>query len=109
MGWLALRLVLGALAAAAGSSSAAAASTEEPRGRRSRGAKVPPGGKVSLSDIEASLRSIGGGAAQSLNRSALTTTGAAVGGGMVLAAAAYLYGRRRGRHRATVLEIHRVT
>lgn len=76
-----------------------------------RAALVLPGDdpeqRVSLSDIEAKLRQLGGqtqSAATELARPALS---GAVVAGVLGVAAVYLLGRRRGRRRATVLEIHR--
>lgn len=66
-----------------------------------------PAPRVSLSDVEAKLRELGGqtqSAATELARPALS---GAVVAGVLGIAAVYLLGRRRGRHRATVLEIHR--
>jgi hypothetical protein len=65
-------------------------------------------GRVSLSDIESSLRSLGGTAAATVGRAAPPAAAIGAVAGVALLAAAYLYGRRRGRRRATVLEIRRV-
>ncbi|HTX00955.1 MAG TPA: hypothetical protein VMD59_19390 [Acidimicrobiales bacterium] len=69
-------------------------------------------GRVSLEDIESSLRSVTSAATQTVTRtvkgSATTLAAAAAAGGALLAVAAYLYGRRRGRRRTSVLEIRRV-
>ncbi|MHB1783688.1 MAG: hypothetical protein ACYCTE_13595 [Acidimicrobiales bacterium] len=67
-----------------------------------------PGERVSLSDVEHQLRSIGGTAQSVVGQSRTTVTAAAVAGGVLTVASVYFLGRRRGRRRATVLEIRRV-
>ncbi len=67
-----------------------------------------PGERVSLSDVERQLRSLGGSAQSVVGQSRTTVTAAAVAGGVLAVASVYLLGRRRGRRRATVLEIRRV-
>lgn len=69
---------------------------------------APGKGKVTLDDIESRLRQIGGSATQSVAKSAPGLAAVGVVGGAAVVALAYLYGRRRGRRRATVLEIRRV-
>ncbi|MDA8290979.1 MAG: hypothetical protein M0Z33_04765 [Actinomycetota bacterium] len=71
-------------------------------------AEKDAGGRVSLGDIEAQLRSLGGSAQAAVAGSRTTALGAAVVGGALAVASVYLLGRRRGRRRATVLEIRRV-
>lgn len=65
--------------------------------------------KISLGQIEARLRSLRGGAEEKA-KAVRKPAGLAVAGGGVLAllALSFLLGRRRGRKRATVLEIRRV-
>ena len=65
-------------------------------------------GRVSLGDIESRLRALTGTAAGAISRSKTTAGASAALAGVVVIAAAYLHGRRRGRRRATVLEIRRV-
>lgn len=89
-------LLLGALAR---QQAAPASSAEKAKGQP---------GRVTLSDIESNLRSLGGSAASTVGKSAPTMAAAAAVGGAALLAGVYLYGRRRGRRRATVLEIRRV-
>lgn len=67
-----------------------------------------PGGRVTLGDIEAQLRSLGGSAQAAVAESRTTAVAAAAVGGAIAVASVYLLGRRRGRRRATVLEIRRV-
>jgi hypothetical protein len=66
------------------------------------------GERVTLGDIEQQLRSLGGSAQAIVAESKTTALAAAVGGGVLALAAVYRLGRRRGRKRATVLEIRRV-
>ena len=66
--------------------------------------------RVSLNDIESKMREIGGGA-QSVATQAVTKPPAvALGavGAVALVALIYLFGRRRGRKEAPVLEIRRI-
>lgn len=78
-----------------------------------RGVLAPPlagatkGDRVSLSEIEARLRSLGTSAQQAVSESKQSALAAALIGGASVVAAAYLHGRRRGRKRASVLEIRR--
>ncbi len=65
-------------------------------------------GRVSLGDIESNLRALGGTAASTVTKSAPTLAAGVAVGGAALLAAVYLYGRRRGRRRATVLEIRKI-
>lgn len=64
--------------------------------------------KVSLSDIEEQLRSIKGAAKESIVGARAPVKTAALGTLLALVAASYLLGRRRGRRRASVLEIRRL-
>jgi hypothetical protein len=64
--------------------------------------------RISLGDIENQLRSLGGSAQAVVAESKTTATAAAVVGGVLAVASVYILGRRRGRKRATVLEIRRV-
>jgi hypothetical protein len=62
---------------------------------------------VTLSDIEDRLRSLGNGARDAVLASKRNTIAVGVIGGIATIAGAYLHGRRRGRRRATVLEVER--
>jgi membrane protein DedA with SNARE-associated domain len=64
--------------------------------------------RISLGDIEGQLRSLGGSAHAVVSESKTTASAAAAVGGVLAVALVYLLGRRRGRRRATVLEIRRV-
>jgi hypothetical protein len=66
------------------------------------------GDRISIGDIESQLRSLGGSAQAVVSESKTTATAAAAVGGVLAVAGVYLLGRRRGRRRATVLEIRRV-
>jgi len=64
--------------------------------------------RVTLSDVEDKLRSLGGSTESLVKDVAPPAIGALVAGGVAAVAAVYLLGRRRGRRRASVLEIRRV-
>lgn len=64
--------------------------------------------RVSLADVESRLRELGQNAQRSVADSKQSAIAAGVIGGALVVAGAYLHGRRRGRRRATVLEIRRV-
>lgn len=64
--------------------------------------------RVTLSDVEDKMRSLGGSTESLVKDAAAPTIGALVAAGVVAVAAVYLLGRRRGRRRASVLEIRRV-
>jgi hypothetical protein len=63
---------------------------------------------VTLSDVEDKLREVGGSAESLVKAPASPVIGIAVVAGVAALAAVYLLGRRRGRRRASVLEIRRV-
>jgi hypothetical protein len=63
--------------------------------------------QISLSDIESRLRNLTGGARDAIVGSRDNLLAAGVLGGVAFVAGSYLLGRRRGRRRATVLEIRR--
>ena len=63
---------------------------------------------MTLSDVEDKMRSLGGSTESLVKDAAAPTIGALVAAGVVAVAAVYLLGRRRGRRRASVLEIRRV-
>lgn len=65
--------------------------------------------KISIGQIEQRLRSLRGGAEETVKGAAKPPTLAIAGAGaLALLALSYLLGRRRGKKRATVLEIRRV-
>lgn len=64
--------------------------------------------RVSLSDVEAKLRELGGGVQTSAAKATMPALGGAVVAVVVAVAAVYLLGRRRGRKEAPILEIRRV-
>ena len=61
----------------------------------------------SISEIESRLRSLGSTAQQTVGDQKRSLAAAGVIGGALTIVASYLHGRRRGRKRATVLEIRR--
>jgi len=63
---------------------------------------------ATLSEIEARLRALTSNAQRTIASSKQTALAAGLVGGAVIVACAYLLGRRRGRRRASVLEIRRV-
>lgn len=65
-------------------------------------------GPITLEDIETRLRSLSGTATAAVDQRKTTIVPIGVAGGFALLGLVYLLGRRRGRRRATVLEIHRV-
>lgn len=67
-----------------------------------------PGERISLADVEQQFRSLGGSAQSVVAQSRTTATAVALAGGVLTVASVYFLGRRRGRRRATVLEIRRV-
>lgn len=64
--------------------------------------------RISLGDIEGQFRSLTGSAQAAVAESKTTAVAVAAVGGILTVASVYLLGRRRGRRRATVLEIRRV-
>ncbi|MGA2530874.1 MAG: hypothetical protein ABSG36_17165 [Acidimicrobiales bacterium] len=64
--------------------------------------------RVTLSDVEDKLRSLGGNTESLVKDAAPPAIGALVAAGVAAVAAVYLLGRRRGRRRASVLEIRRI-
>jgi hypothetical protein len=65
-------------------------------------------GPITLEDIETRLRSLSGTATAAVDQAKTTIVPIGIAGGFALLGLVYLLGRRRGRRRATVLEIHRV-
>ena len=63
--------------------------------------------QVSLSDVEDRLRALTSGARDVVLASKRNTIAAGVLGGIAALGGAYLHGRRRGRRRATVIEVVR--
>ena len=64
--------------------------------------------RVTLADIEGKFREMTGTAAGAVSPAKPALPAVAVAGGVLLLLAAYFFGRRKGRKRATVLEIRRV-
>jgi hypothetical protein len=64
--------------------------------------------KITIDDIEARFRSLQGGTSGIVKDAAPSKIGAGVGGIVLVLLIVYFLGRRRGRKRATVLEIRRV-
>jgi uncharacterized protein (DUF2062 family) len=64
--------------------------------------------RVTLSDVEDKLRSLSGSTESLVKDAAPPMIGAAVVAGVAAVAAVYMLGRRRGRRRASVLEIRRI-
>lgn len=65
-------------------------------------------GRVTLAEIEERLRSLSSNAQRTIASSKQNAVAAGLIGGAAVIASAYLHGRRRGRRRASVLEIRRV-
>jgi hypothetical protein len=63
--------------------------------------------QVSLTDIEEQLRALTSGARDAVLSSKRNTIAAGVLGGIATVAGAYLHGLRRGKRRATVIEVVR--
>jgi hypothetical protein len=63
--------------------------------------------QVSLNDVEDRLRALTSGARDVVFSSKRNTIAAGVLGGIAAIGSAYLHGRRRGRRRATVIEVVR--
>ena len=63
--------------------------------------------RVSLDDIEQRLRSLGSSAQRVVADSKANAAAVGLIGGSAVIAGVYLYGLRRGRKRATVLEVRR--
>ncbi|MGA3215912.1 MAG: hypothetical protein ABSD97_09540 [Acidimicrobiales bacterium] len=64
--------------------------------------------RVTLSDVENKLRDLGGSTESLVTDAAPPAIGIIVAAGAAAVAAVYLLGRRRGRRRASVLEIRRI-
>lgn len=69
---------------------------------------VGDGASVSRDDIERKLREIRGEAAEVAESGRSYALVAAVATAVAVVAVAYLFGRRRGRRRTTVVEVRRV-
>jgi hypothetical protein len=63
--------------------------------------------EVSLGDIEARLRALSASAKETVLQSKKNTAVAGALAGIGTLAATYLFGRRRGRRRATIIEVER--
>ncbi|HEV2361249.1 MAG TPA: hypothetical protein VGS21_06070 [Acidimicrobiales bacterium] len=66
------------------------------------------GERITLDDVEAKFRELQGGASDVVARAQPKITAAAIVGGTLTVLLVYLFGRRKGRKRATVLEIRRI-
>lgn len=64
--------------------------------------------RITIGDVERQLRSLGGSAQGALAASKKTAGVALAAAGAVLVVGSYLFGRRRGKRRSSVLEIRRV-
>jgi len=64
--------------------------------------------RVTLSDVEDKLRRLGGSTESLVTGAGPPTVGIFVAAGVAAVAAVYLLGKRRGRRRASVLEIRRI-
>jgi len=76
-------------------------------GLKSRSFTTAKGDRVSIADIESRLRSLGTSAQRAVEDQKRSLAAVGVIGGALAIVASYLHGRRRGRRRATVLEIRR--
>jgi hypothetical protein len=76
-------------------------------GLKSRSFTTAKGDRVSIAEIESRLRSLGSAAQQTVGDQKRSLAAVGVIGGALTVVASYLHGRRRGRRRATVLEIRR--
>lgn len=65
-------------------------------------------GRVTIGDVERQLRSLGGSAQGAIAASKASAGTALAVAGVLLVGASYLFGRRRGKRRSSVLEIRRV-
>jgi hypothetical protein len=65
-------------------------------------------GTVTRGDIEAKLQQIKGVTEQSAETAVDASRSALIGGVILVILLAYLFGRRRGRKRSTVVEIRRI-
>jgi len=69
---------------------------------------VLPDRKITRDDIEAKLQELRGEVDQRAEAAKVPAIAIAVGVAVVTIAAAYLFGRRKGKKRQTVLEIRRI-
>jgi hypothetical protein len=67
----------------------------------------PGADEVTLDDIEERLRAFTSSARAAVLSSKRNTIAAGILGGIATIAGSYLHGRRRGRRRATILEVER--
>jgi hypothetical protein len=67
-----------------------------------------PGQKITRDDIESKLRELQGEVSERAEATRVPAIAVAVGVVFVAIAAAYVFGRRKGRRRQTVLEIRRL-
>lgn len=71
-------------------------------------AKAAKGGPVTIEDIETHLRGLAGGVSESVEKVKVPLIGGGVAAVVLLILLVFLLGKRRGRKRATVVEIRRV-
>jgi hypothetical protein len=71
-------------------------------------AGTAPDGKITKGDIESKLRELQGEVSERAEATRVPALAVAVGVVFVAIAAAYVFGRRKGRRRQTVLEIRRL-
>lgn len=64
--------------------------------------------RVTIEDIEARFRDLAGTTTATVERAKLPLVGGGVAAAVLVMVLLYLLGRRRGRKRATVLEIRRI-
>jgi hypothetical protein len=67
-----------------------------------------PGGKIEIGDIRAKLGEIRGDVEQVTDQAKPFLTYAAVGGGILIVILAFMLGRKRGKRKATWVEIRRL-
>jgi hypothetical protein len=67
-----------------------------------------PGDRITLDDIEARFRELTGSATSSVEKVKMPIIGGGITALVLLLVLFYLLGRRKGRKRATVLEIRRI-
>ena len=67
-----------------------------------------PGGRVEIGDIRGKLHEIQGGVEPTVDAAKSYATYAAVGGAVLLIVLAFLLGKKRGKRKATWVEIRRL-
>jgi hypothetical protein len=69
---------------------------------------APPDKKITRDDIEAKLRELQGEVTERTEAAKIPAIAVAIGVVVVTIAMAYVFGRRRGKSRQTILEIRRI-